>query len=189
MLPSSKLLGEEVQGASPINTATRGLTQQAQRDGLHVLELFEGVGLGVLRTALAVGYSIRCCTYVDRDVTSRKMAKTVLQQLQLLYPDQLPDVAVKAFDKRLSQSISLCNALFLGNLVTRHGLVDLLGGNWECQSVSRAGKQTGAMDPRFQYFYDLVRIINFFQREQAAPMIYILENTYPGDVGIGCIFA
>ena len=37
------------------------------------------------------------------------------------------------------------------------------------------------MDPRFQYFYDLVRIINFFQLEQATSMIYILENTYPGE--------
>ena len=81
LLPTSKWLGEEVLGASPINTATRVLTQQAQRDGLHVLELFGGVGLGVLRTALAAGHSIRCYTYVDRDVTSRKIAKTVLQQL------------------------------------------------------------------------------------------------------------
>ena len=35
------------------------------------------------------------------------------------------------------------------------------------------------MDPRFTYFYNLVRIINFFQREQTSPMVYILENTYP----------
>ena len=66
-----------------------------------MLELFGGVGLGVLRTALAAGYSIRCYTDVDRDVTSRKIARTVLQQLQLQYPDHLPDAAVKAFDKRL----------------------------------------------------------------------------------------
>ena len=37
------------------------------------------------------------------------------------------------------------------------------------------------MDPGFTFFYDLVRIINFFQREQEAPMFYILENTYPGE--------
>ena len=37
------------------------------------------------------------------------------------------------------------------------------------------------MDPRFKYLYDLVRIINFFQREQATPLIYILENTCPGE--------
>ena len=35
------------------------------------------------------------------------------------------------------------------------------------------------MDPRFRFFYDLVRIVNFFQREQADPMVYILENTHP----------
>ena len=27
----------------------------------------------------------------------------------------------------------------------------------------------------------MVQIINFFQREQATPLIYILENTYPGE--------
>ena len=35
------------------------------------------------------------------------------------------------------------------------------------------------MDPRFKHFYDLVRIINFFQRDQATPLVYILENTCP----------
>ena len=37
------------------------------------------------------------------------------------------------------------------------------------------------MDPRFQYFYDLVRLVNYFQAEQPTPPIYILENTYPGE--------
>ena len=60
-----------------------------------------------------------------------------------------------------------------------NGPVDLLGGSWECQSVIHAGRQMGAMDPRFTFFYDLVRIVNFFQREQTLPLIYILENTYP----------
>ena len=47
--------------------------------------------------------------------------------------------------------------------------------------MSRAGRQMGAMDPRFTFFYDLVRIINFFQRERTSPMVYILENTNPGE--------
>ena len=59
--------------------------------------------------------------------------------------------------------------------------MDLIGGSWECQSVSRAGHKLGALDPRFAYFYDMVRILNFFQREQTSPFIYILENTYPGE--------
>ena len=149
LLPTSKWLGNEVLGATPINTATRMLTQQSTRDGLHVLKFFGGIGLGVLRTALAAGYFVRCYTYMDRDATSRRIAKAVLQQLQLQYAQQLPDTAIKAFDKRLPQSVSLCSSLFLSNLVTRHGPVDLLGGSWECQSVSKVGRKTRAMDPRF----------------------------------------
>lgn len=83
-----------------------------------------------------------------------------------------------AFDKRLLQSISAVSQLFLASLMVAHGPLDVLGGSWECKSVSRAGRQIGAMDPRFQYFYNLVCIINFFQREQQSPMVYILENTY-----------
>ena len=37
------------------------------------------------------------------------------------------------------------------------------------------------MDPRFRFFYDLVRIVNFFQWEQATPIIYLLENNFPGE--------
>ena len=56
--------------------------------------------------------------------------------------------------------------------------MDLLGGIWECQSVSKARRQQDATDPRFKYFNDFVCTMNFFQREQSVPMIYILENTY-----------
>ena len=104
-------------------------------------------------------------TYVDRDPISRKMARTKLQGLRTTYPTLLMDAAVKAFDKRLPQNISLVSPLFLGNLVVRHRPVDLLGGSWECLSVSLAGEQRGMADPRFKFFYDLVRITNFFQRE------------------------
>ena len=55
LLPSSKWLGDVVMGASPINTATGTFSVQALQEGLHVLELFGGIGLGVLRTTLAAG--------------------------------------------------------------------------------------------------------------------------------------
>ena len=181
LLPTSKWLGDAVLGASPINTSTRKFSTQASRDGLHVLELFGGIGLGVLRTALAANYTIRCYTYVDKDPISRRIARTTLRALQKQYPDQLPDSAVRSFDKRLPQDISQCSLTFLEGLLEFNGPVDLLGGSWECQSVSRAGRQRGTMDPRFRFFYDLVRIVNFFQREQASLLVYILENTYPGE--------
>ena len=36
-------------------------------------------------------------------------------------------------------------------------------------------------DLRFIFFFDLVRIINFFQQHQQSPMVYLLEKTYPGE--------
>ena len=142
-----------------------------------MVELFGGVGLGVLRIALAARYTIRCYTYVDRDATSKTIAKHVLKALQLQYPKQLPTSAINNFDKKMPQDISQCSLTFLENLLTINGPIDLLGGSWECQSVSRTGRQLGTMDPRFRFFYDLVRMINLFQIHQASPLIYILENT------------
>ena len=57
--------------AYPIRCRPTRLSPQSIRDGLHVLKLFAGVGLGVLRTALAAGYNIRRYTYVDKDPVSR----------------------------------------------------------------------------------------------------------------------
>ena len=181
LLPTSKWLGDVVNGATPINTSTRRFSTQAVRDGLHVMELFGGIGLGALRMALAAGYTVRCYTYVDKDPISRKIASAVLLSLQSQYPKQLLDAAINGFDKRLPQNIAQCSELFLSQLTTLNGPVDLLGGSWECQSVSRAGRQRGAMDPRFRYFYDLVRVVKFYQRDQATPLLYVLENTYPGE--------
>ena len=86
-LPSSSWLGGAVMGAVPIDTSTRQFKPQAKQNGLHVVELSGGIGLGALRAALAANYKIRSYTYVDKDVTSRRIAKTTLSALQLQYPD------------------------------------------------------------------------------------------------------
>ena len=52
LLPSSKWLGDAIHGAVPINTSIRTLSSQATQSGLHVVELFGGIGLGVLLDAL-----------------------------------------------------------------------------------------------------------------------------------------
>ena len=126
-------------GASPINTATRQFSAQGMQDGLHVLELFGGVGLGVLRTTLAAGYRVRCHTYVDKVPVSRKIACATIQSLQRQYPDLLSDASINAFDKRLPQNVSQCSTSISRQLIAHNGPVDILGGSWECQSVSRAG--------------------------------------------------
>ena len=160
-------------GGVPIDTSTRQFSAQAKQDGLHVVELFGGIGLGVLRAALAANFKIRCYTYVDKDITSRRIAQTTLSALWLQYFEQLPAFAVHSFDKKLPQDISQCTSTFLEQLISSNGPVDLLGGSWECQSVSRAGRPRGADDPRSRFFYDLVRILNFCQLEQKSPPVYI----------------
>ena len=136
LLPSSKWLGGAVLNASPINTTTRQLNVQSCRDGLHVIEFFGDIGLGVLRSALAANYSIRCYTYVDKGPISRCIARSTIKALQLEYPHQLPDSPFRSFDKRLPQEISQCSLTFLEGLMEFNGPVDLLGGIWECRSVS-----------------------------------------------------
>ena len=174
-------------GASPINTATRQFSAQCMQDGLHVLELFGGVGLGVLRPTLAAGYSVRCYTYVDKDPISRNIARATLQSLRQQYPELLPDAAINAFDKRLPQNVSQCSTSIMRQLIASNSPVDMLGGSWECQSVSRAGRQRNTMDPRFQYFYDLVRIINFFQLEQAAQLKWWWLHFWPQNQKLGLL--
>ena len=129
LLPSSQWLGGAVLGAFPLNTSTVQLSQQSCTDGLHIMELFAGVGLGVLRSALAVGYTVMCYTYVDKDPVSRWIARSVLTALQLQYPKQLSDAAIRSFDKRLPQDISQCSLTFLEGLLEFNGPVDLLGGS------------------------------------------------------------
>ena len=116
-------------GAVPINTTTRQIRPQAKHDGLHVVELFGGIGLGVLRAALAANFKIRCYTYVDKDITSRRIAQTNLSALQLQYPEQLPASAVHSFDKKMPQDVSQCTSAYLEQLINTNGPVDLLGGS------------------------------------------------------------
>ena len=66
------------------------LSPQSIRDGLHVLELFVGMGLGVLRIALVVGYTICRYTYVNKNPVSRHIALALLTRLHEHYPQQLP---------------------------------------------------------------------------------------------------
>ena len=65
--PIAYWVGQEMYNAIPINTTVRQFALKSIRDGLHVLELFGGIGLGVLHSALVAGHKIRCYTYVDKN--------------------------------------------------------------------------------------------------------------------------
>ena len=74
---SSAWLGTEVNVATPINTSILWISPRSLRDGVQVLEIFGGIGLGLLRDALAAKYIIRCYTYMDRDAINRRIAREV----------------------------------------------------------------------------------------------------------------
>ena len=161
--PRSQWMGEEVYNAYPIHRTVRNINPTSLQAGVQVMENFAGVGLGILRMTVAACIVVRIYTYIARDPVNRKIARHILLQLQLQHQKLILQSAIESFDRMyMPQDISLVGPAALTNLVAHYGLVDILGGSWECQSVSRAGRCRGVEDPRFRFFFDLVRIINFF---------------------------
>lgn len=69
----------------------------------------------------------------------------------------------------------------LGNLVARHGGIDIVCGGFNCQSLSQAGQKKGAEDMRFGSFYHLVSMLNWCQnKQQGRKVVWVCENTWPG---------
>ena len=104
-----------------------------------------------------------------------KVAKHYIKQLQARYPRQLPASAVQGCMSRLPSNISLIGEEDLQRL----GRVDLVMAGWPCQGHSRAGLGKGLQDPRSSLFWELLRLLRWWQRMQATPVGYILENVLP----------
>ena len=96
---TSQWLGEEVYNAYPIHNQIRNINPTSLQTGVHVMENFAGVGLGVLRMIVAAGIKVRVYTYIDRDPVSRKIARHVLLQLQLQHPKLILPSAIQSFDR------------------------------------------------------------------------------------------
>lgn len=131
--PTSQWVGEIVYNAHPINYAVRNISLISLQCGVHVMENFAGIGLRVLRMTEASGIVVQVCTYVHRDPVSRKIARHVLIQLQQEHSQLILQSAIESFDRMyMPQEISLIGLAALTNLVAHYGLVDILGGSWEC---------------------------------------------------------
>ncbi len=142
--------------------------------GIVLVELFAGLGTG-LAAALEAGLSIQSYTYVDNNALVRKAAKHHLQQLQMRYPKQLPASAIQGCMSRLPSDIALIGEEDL----LRLGRVDLVIAGWPCQGHSRAGLGQGLQDPRSTLFWELLRLLRWWQRTQVTPVAYIFENVPP----------
>ena len=181
--PRTKWIGGEYNGATPISTIVSRFDDESVKNGLHVLDMFSGITCGGLRTILEAGFKVRCYTSIEIDEVSRSIAREVLSKLQIEYPKQLPDKAIRGYNKRLPQNIALVSKSDLIDLVKNNGKVHFICGGWECQSMSMAGKHKGMEDDRFPPFLDMVKIVNFFQLEQHPRPLYLFENTWPGKPG------
>ena len=61
----------------------------------------------------------------------------------------------------------------------RLGRVDLVIAGWPCQGHSRAGSGLGLQDPRSALFWELLRLLRWWQCTQVTPVAYIFENVPP----------
>ena len=117
-----------------------------------------------------------------QDPISNRINEGVIEKLILEFPGQINRGAFIGWEKRLSQDVGLIGEMALVNLIAQNGEVDIVGAGWECQSISRGARKEGYVDRRFQYFYDLVRILGWLQHHHERSPVYFLENTYPGEL-------
>ena len=97
--PRTKWIGGANHGALPIATSITKIDAVSKREGLHVLDLFSGISCGGLRTMLEAGYLVSCYTSVEIDDISRVIARKTLSDLQAEYSGQLPDKAIRGYNK------------------------------------------------------------------------------------------
>ena len=122
-----ELILQTVYGAHPINYSIRNISPLSLQRGVHVMENFGGVGLGVLRMIVVADIVVRVYTYVDRDSVNQKIARHALIQLQLQHPHLILHSAIEFFNRMfMPQDISLIGPAALTNLVAHYGPVDIL---------------------------------------------------------------
>ena len=139
-----------------------------------LVELFAGLSTR-LAAVLEAGLSVLTYVYVDNKDMVSKAAKHHIKQLQARYSRQLLASNVQGCMSRLPGDISLIGEEDLHRL----GRVDLVMARWPCQRHSRAGLGKWLQDPRSGLFWELLRLLRWWQRIQATPVGYILENVPP----------
>lgn len=130
-------MGESVYGATPINHSVRNISSHSIQDGVHVLETFAGIGLGVLRATLTADNSVKVYTYIDGDRLNKRIARYMLHQLHRQHFGLILPSTLQSFDcMYMPKDISLIRPANRTILVAHYRRADIYGGRWECQSVS-----------------------------------------------------
>ena len=144
---------------------------QSPDAGITLVDLFGGIDTG-LAAVLEAGLTDRRYIYVDNSQVSTRVAHHHLHQLMVLYPQQLPLIAIRGYFTRLPRDVTLISEANLRHL----GPVDMVIAGWPCQGHSCARAGRGLEDPRSNLFWDLIRLIQWWFSHQPTPPGYIFEN-------------
>jgi site-specific DNA-cytosine methylase len=80
--------------------------------------------------------------------------------------------AIRGYQRALPSSITLLGAQDLA----RVGPINLVITRWPCQGHTRAGRGEGLRDPQSHMFWEMFRVLRYFQTHQAHVPAYILGN-------------
>jgi site-specific DNA-cytosine methylase len=139
----------------PIKPVLRQLiTWTPPKDGITLLELFGGIGIG-LEALLQSGRAVQRYFYVDIDFIARQVAASRMMEFIAIFPQQFATTAWKASFIFLLADIQLIQKKHM----ELFGPVDLIISGWECQGFSAAGFGEGLSDTRSSLFTDMVRLI------------------------------
>lgn len=159
--PRTRWMGGENHGVVPISNPIQQFSTSIDLDGVHVLDLFGGITFGGLRTILATGKGVTTYASVEIDDTSRANTRCVISQIQEEYLGQLPDDAIRGYNKCLLQDIQFVGEANLTELIDAKGPIHFICGGRQCQSMSLTGNHCGMEDERFLPFLDMVRLVFF----------------------------
>lgn len=141
------------------------------KDGITLLELFSGIGVG-LEAVLSAGIQVKCYICVETCWQAQIVARERVKQMRLCFPDLISDEALRGFQSTLPAHVRLLGELHLQAL---DAPIDMLVVGWECQGMSNAGKGAGLKHKQSALFTEVVRIMSVLQR-QAQPCMYVVEN-------------
>lgn len=149
----------------------------AQQQGVVLYEPFGGLCAG-LEMVLRTGFRVVAYYYSDTDPKAQRVMQHRVQQLQQLYPAQLPQAALLHSTSTFPADVQQVGTSSIRAAASRHPTAQwLVVAGWPCQDFSQAGRAAGLVGGRAQLLYDVVRVIGTLQQLMPLqPPGYVLEN-------------
>jgi hypothetical protein len=141
---------------SPLDTTP--ITWEYPFEGICMLNLFGGISTG-LATMLQAGIPVRKYLYEETDETTKRVLSRHLTLLMQQYPELLPRLAIRGYQRALPLNITLLGAQDL----VKVGPIDLVITGWPCQGHTWAGRGEGLCDPRSRMFWEMLRVLRHLQ--------------------------